>query len=637
MGSTTYPFLEPRPAMSLLPADGPTVAPLLTAGLLLAALSELDRLDLPHPTAAAVLAATGASRSRAYELRSGLLESLPTLLRPPGRPPAPPPPVVDASVVMREAFDFVLAHPGAVLFTASRRSYAAIYRHHVLDLVERHAALGFAALADAVRVPLPTLMDWIAEPPQAGTAPTEPGTAPAEPAVQDPTGPRIESIVDAWRRWAGAFAPFCVFVRDGLAIPYGDTLIGRILATHAGRRPRRRGGRSADEKATRGALQRFFAGAQWIADGSPIGITINDATFTFNWELDVDVVSGAFVGASVRDEEDGRGVVEAFEDGVATTGARPLALSTDNRAPNHTPEVAEALGDTLHIRATRGRPQNDAPVEGAFGLFRQTAPPLVVTGATDRELARAVLALFLTVWCRATNHRPRNDRRGRTRVQLYRGEQPSEAQILAAKAALAERCRLQDLAFRTRQARLDPVVRALLDAAFVRLGLEDPTGNIRDAIARYPHDSVLAGIATFEGKRAAGTLPPTAGARYLLGIVRNIALRDEGLAIAAALLRARLDARDRAVALLDDECRATTGTPDERMRTFLARAVASDGPLRRGFWLRAAGDLFLAEPSERHAELLRRAARHIEANFRVDPRERQAIFRALAAHVLPIA
>ena len=616
--------------MPLLPADGPTVSPLLTAGLLLAALPELDRLDLPHPTVAAVLDATGASRSRAYELRAALLEDLPTLLRPPGRPSAPPPPVVDASVVMREAFDFVLAHPGAVIASASRRAYSDDYRHLVLDLLERHAALGLPALADAVRVPLPTLTDWLA-------APTEPKIVKAEPTREDPAGPRIESIVDAWRRWQGAFAPFCVFVRDGLAIPYGDTLIGRILATHAGRRPRRRDGRSPDEKATRGAFLTFFPGAQWIADGSPIGITINDVTFTFNWELDVDVFSSAFVGASVRDEEDGRGVIEAFEDGVATTGAPPLALSTDNRAPNHTPEVAEALGDTLRIRTTRGRPRNDAPVEGAFGLFRQTAPPLVLTGATDRELARAVLALFLTVWCRAANHRPRNDRRGRTRVQLYREEQPSEAEILVAKAALAERCRLQELAFRTRQARLDPVVRALLDDAFVRLGLEDPTGNIRDAIARYPHDCVLAGIATFEGRRAAGTLPPTAGGRYLLGIVWNITARDEGLAIAEALIRARLKARDRAVVLLEEERRATTGSPEERMCAFLARALATDGPLRRGFWLRATADVILAEPCERHADLLRLAARRIAATFRVDPRDRQAAFRGLAAHVISVA
>ena len=616
--------------MSLLPADGPTVSHLLTAGLLLAALPELDRLDLSHPTVAAILEATGASRSRAYELRAILLAVLPTLLRPPGRPPAPPAPVVDASVVMREAFDFVVAHPGAVTASASRQDYSLDYHHLVLDLVARHAALGLPALADAVRVPLPTLTGWLAKP-------TEPKNVRTEPTRDDPAGPRIESIVDAWRRWKGRFAPFCVFVRDSLAIPYGNTLIGRILATHAGRRPRRRDGRSSDEKAMRGSFIRFFAGAQWIADGSPINITINDVTFTFNWELDVDAFSGAFVGASLRDEEDGRAVIEAFEDGVATTGAPPLALSTDNRAPNHTPEVAEALGVTVRIRATRGRPQNDAPVEGAFGLFRQTSPPLVVNGATDRELARAILALFLTVWCRATNHRPRNDRRGRTRVQLYRGEQPSDAEILAAKAALAERCRLQELAFRTRQARLDPVVRALLDAAFVRLDLEDPTGNIRDAIARYPHDCVLAGIATFEGKRAAGTLPSGAGGRYLLGIVFNISAKDEGLAIAAALVRARLDARDRAVVRLDDERRATPGTPEERLRTFIGRALDSDGPLRRGFWLRATGEVILAEPCERHADLLRLAARRIESTFRVDPRDRQAAFRALAAQVIPVA
>ena len=72
-----------------------------------------------------------------------------------------------------------------------------------------------------------------------------------------------------------------------------------------------------------------------------------------------------------------------------------------------------------------------------------------------------MLALVLTVWCRATNHRPRNDRNGRSRVQLYRGEQPTDEQIAAASAQLEERRRLQELAFRTRQARLETVGAAL--------------------------------------------------------------------------------------------------------------------------------------------------------------------------------
>ncbi len=336
-------------------------------------------------------------------------------------------------------------------------------------------------------------------------------------------------------------------VRGELAIPFGTALVRRILAVHAGRRGKRRSGRSPDEKALRTSLIAFFPGAQWFADGSAIVLTLNGRRYRFNWELDVDGASGAMVGASVRDEEDAEAVIGAFADGVATTGAAPLALTTDNRAANLTPEVEAALGDTLHLRTTPGRPQNDAPIEGAFGLFAQTAPPLVIAGATPRDLARAIVLLALTIWARATNHRPRNDHRGRTRVQLYREDQPTDEQIAAAKAALEERRRLQMLAVRTRQARLDPVVRALLDAAFVRLGLIDPTVNVKNAIARYPHDAVLAGLATFAGKRTAGTLPASAGPRYLLGIVRQITLRDEGLAIAEALWQLRLDAQDRAL------------------------------------------------------------------------------------------
>lgn len=48
----------------------------------------------------------------------------------------------------------------------------------------------------------------------------------------------------------------------------------------------------------------------------------------------------------------------------------PIALNTDNYAANHAPDVAEAIGGTLHVRTTLGRPKTDAPVEGAFGLTR---------------------------------------------------------------------------------------------------------------------------------------------------------------------------------------------------------------------------------------------------------------------------
>jgi len=595
----------------------------------------LADLGLPHPTAAQVLDKTGASKSRAYELRAEIRALLTTLVRPPGRPVAAPPPRVDTSAISRAVVAFLMNHPGAVTGTPTRRRYSDGFRHYVLELAEQHSDLDVGVVAEAVGVPAPTLQDWLATPPPP-PATEPPPTAKAE-TEPDPTAPRIASVVDAWSRWQGAFSPFCVFVRGALAIPYGDTLIGRILATHAGRRPKRREGRSPDEKACRDALQSFFPGAQWFADGSKIEITLNDHAFVFNWELDVDGDSGAFVGCSLRDEEDSRAVALAFADGVETTGAPPLALTTDNRASNHTEDVALALGSTVQLRTTLGRPQNDAPVEGAFGLFQQTAPPLVVRGATDAALARSILALVLTTWGRAVNHRPRHDRGGKTRVQLYRGEQPTDAQIAAARAALEERRRRQELAFQTRQARLDPLVRALLDEAFSRLDLVDPTGNVKDAIARYPHDAVLAGIATFGGKRAALTLPPDAGPRYLLGIVRNIAHRDEDLAIAEALWQARLDARDRALAQLDAQRQATPGTPDQRVRVFVDRALDNDGPLLRSFWLGAAATVIIEQPPDRRKSLYDITVRRAATTFRVDPRNRQAAIRHLAAHVLPVA
>lgn len=616
--------------MLLLPAESAAVPPVMTAAFLLVAIPMLEALRLPHPPVAAVLVATGASKSRAYELRPSIENFLRIPLRPPGRPPTPPAAPIDTGGITREAFAYVATHPGSLVKSATRNRYSDGYRHLVLDLAERHVDFDLGQLAQAVLVPLPTLQDWLATSRPVAVAPPPPQVDPADEL-------RICSIVEAWRGWEGGFSQFCVYVREQLAIPWGPPTVRRILASYTDRRPRRRPGRSPDEKALRGAFLTFFPGAQWVEDGSTIKITVDGVVFSFNWELCVDAYSGAFVGASLRDEEDSQAVVDAFDDGVATTGARPIALSTDNRASNHTPEVEQALGDTLHIRATLGRPQSDSPIEGAFGLFQQSAPPLVVEGATPRETARSMLALALKIWGRAVNHRPRNDRRGRTRIQLYRDERVTDEQIAAARAALKERLRLQDLAFRTRKARLDPVIRALLDEAFVRLGLDDPKGRVRDSIARYPHDSVLAAIAVFEGKRVAGTLPAGAGARYLRAIVQRITEKHEGLAIADALLRARLDARDRALAVLDAERLAVSGGPGDRLRAFVDRALAAAGPLHRAFWLRATSDVIAAELPDERAALFRVAARRIHGTFRVHHRERQTAVEVLAGQSLPIS
>lgn len=386
----------------------------MIAALLLAARHFLAWLDLPRPSVAAILAATGVSRSRAYELVGRLAEVLPTLVLAPGRPPkaAQSAPTATTESLTRAVVEFLMEHPGAVYTSKKRRVYTERFRLHVIDLFEAQAEIELGTFAAAVSVPVPTIEDWLRR--RERRAPAEPAKAKEE--TDELASLHIQSILDAYRRWRGNFVTFCKHVREHLRLAYGDSLIARILYTYGERTPRKRSGRTPDEEALRNAFDTFFPGAQWVGDGKQVVVTINGDSFTFNFELFVDACSGAFVGACVRDEEDSQAVVDAFHDGVETTGSPPIATILDNKPCNHTEEVDDALGDTIRIRATEGRPQNKAHVEGAFGLFSQTAPSIVVDARSPRDLARKILELQLKTFGRSINHRPRRDRSWRSRV-----------------------------------------------------------------------------------------------------------------------------------------------------------------------------------------------------------------------------
>ena len=615
----------------------PAVSPLLIAALLLAARTLLGRLRLPRPSTSQIFEATGATRSRAYELRDALLERLPDLERPVGRPRLEKPAPVDTGAITREVLDFVVEHPGCICRCAERMRYSDSFRRFVLELCERERQISIEEFACGSRVPLGTLKDWLRGGASSVDHPAEADStfAPQEAA----TGSRLETLLAAWRSWSGSFTAFCQHVSHDLRIPYGRTLIASILEAHGERSPQRRSGRSPDEKAIRGSFETFFPGAQWEGDGTPIAVEINEQRFDFNLELMVDAHSDASVGICIRNEEDSRAVLEAFEDGVETTGAPPLAVLLDNRPSNHTDSVDEALGSTLRMRATKGRGQNKAHVEGAFGLFSQIVPLIAIAAASPKDLARQILELVTQTWARTLNHRPRANRGGSSRVEIYQTEAPTPEQVEQAQAALAERCKKQELAQKTLKARQDPVARAILDEAFARLRLEDPQGNIRSAIARYPLEAIVSGIATFEGKRAARTLPVGVDGRYLLGIVRNIAQQDEGLQIAEALLRARLDARDRLLTPLQKSLGSLLeliADPVERLKALADLALATDRRIDRLFWLDALAAQLRSQPEPRHSALLRFAARRIHAACTIRQADRQAAVRHLFAQVIPL-
>lgn len=618
--------------MTSVPHLRPVVSPLPIAALLLAARSHLRRLDLSHPTVGQILGATGARRSRAYELKKELDNLLPGLERPAGRPPAASPEPVDSGDITRKVLDYVIKHPGCVHGHAERQHYSDPFRCFILELCGQNRTVPLQTFANASRVPLGTIKDWL----RGGQKHVE---APASPPADPATSSRIETILEQWGRWSGTFGAFCEHVSFNLRIPYGQTLIASILEQHGARTPRRRPKRSPDEKAIRGAFETFFPGAQWVGDGSSIVVQVEQQRFTFNLELMVDAHSDAAVGVSVRDEEDSVAVTEAFDDGVQTTGEPPLCTLLDNRPSNHTEQVDQALGTTMRMRATKGRPENKAHVEGAFGLFAQVVPLIAITATTPKEAAHQLLELVAQTWARTLNHRPQKGRQGRSRASIYTTETPTPEQIEEARAALEQRCKQQELAQKTIKARQDPVSRAILDAAFSRLGLDDPQGNIRASIARYPLDAIIDGIATFEGKRGARTLPHGADGRYLLGIVRNIAQQDEGLQITEALIRARLDARDRLLEPLRrtrDSLLQLSADPIDGIKAMTDLALGAERSIDRLFWLDAIAEQVSRQPQSRHSALLRFISRRIHAVFAVHPRERQAAVRFLCTKVIPL-
>ncbi len=623
--------------MPLIPDSDHRVSPLLVAALLLAARTFLRALGLTPPAEADVLAATGASRSRAYELRNELLEWLPMLLRPVGRPPGEPavPKPSRTAEISATALRFVMDHPGCV-WGAKRRGYSDVFRIFVVELREKYGDLDLVAFADAVQVPLGTTEEWL----RVGR-PVAPSPEPraAVPNESQAAGLHVQTLLNAFQRWRGTFTDFCQHVQHHQRVPFGHARIATILHACGVRPLERRPGRSPDEAALRGAFQTFFPGAQWVGDGMQLPVTVDGKRFTFNVELDVDAFSAAIVGASLRDEEDAQAVIEAFDDGVETTEQLPIALLLDNRPSNHTNEVDEALGDTLKIRATIRRPQNKGHVEGAFGLFQQAAPDLVLSADEPSERARQLAWLVLVTWARTLNHRPRKKRGGKSRVNLYRDTPVTDDQLERARQELRQRQQIQERARETREARQDPLVRALLDEDFQRLALDDPDQRIRAAIARYSLDTVVDAIATFEGMRKAH--PPTAprDARYLLGIARNIAHAHEAIPITEAIIRDRRAIRDRLLADLDAERdRIAASLPDghKRLAALIDRALATDRLLDRLVWLNAACDFVLQQPTRQHEHLARSAARRIHAAFRLSRSERHFAAQLLLRRIWPL-
>jgi hypothetical protein len=644
----------------------PPVSSAALAGLLLIARTHLAALGLPAPSRAAIFAATGAGHSRAYECRTALFHALHAQSARPGRPAAGDPEREHA--VRAELLEFLLQNPGAVYVHGERHVYGPELRRFVRALHARRPTMSVAALARATRIPAATLGAWLAtgaEPAPAAepAAPAAPA-APAEPT--EPPGPAasvpatLAPLIHAWQGWRGTFSAFCRHVQARLGMKDGRDALARLL-DRLGVRPIRGRRRGADPRlAPRQAFETFFPGAQWVGDGAIVSVELNGERFPFNLELMVDAASGALVGASIRATESGSAVAQAFHDGVVTTGAPPLGLLLDNRPCNRSPHTVARLDRrTQVVYAARGRPQSKGHVEGAFGLFAQQAPRLAIDARTLGELARQVLALIVTTWTRTLNHRPRRRRKGRSRVELYHQATPTAEERQRATMALARRRR-----HGPRGPAVTPpeqhAADALVGRGLARLGICAPDAHLRAALVRCPLAAIATGMAMYQGKLEAGTLPPMPATeqsgRYLLALIRAAARELEGLAMARALLgwqeqartclHAAWQARHAVIVGHVDGAAAAPGpagrpgtrdAPARIIDALIDQAVAAAGRLERCFWARAAAQAIGDHGPDRRAALYDRACRRIQGARDLPQALRRELVTLLATDLAPPA
>lgn len=614
------------------------------AALLLLARPHLHRLGLGQVSAKAVLEATGATKTRAYELADTLSKRLDELVAPRGRPVSSREPNADQDQTLlkiaRAGFEYLHAHPGATQHGKRKSYYSDGFRDFVVSQCEEHPELDIADVAQTLGLPATTVCDWR----RAASADVERASDTSEVSLDvseapswsaGPSGLHVQTVLAQWSSWQGTFVGFCEHLRRDHGVPFGRTSIATILA-HAGeRKPSKRPGRSPNERALRDAFASFFPGAVWVGDGSELVVELEGQRFDCNLELFVDAHSDAFVGLDIRDHEDSHAVIAAFDEGVKATSNPPLAVLLDNKACNHVEAVHEATDGSLVIPATKARPQNKAHVEGAFGLFSQCAPPLCIEGETAKERAQALALLCVRLFFAAMNMRPRHAKKGRSRIELYRDGQPTPEQVEAARLALEQRLAMQLAAQRTLRERQDPAKRAYLDEALAGLGLSDPTGHVQAAIAGHNLSDIVDGVATFLGKQRAKTLPEGVGVRYLLGIIINIVDKREGQAIATALWDERIAARDHTFAYLLRE-RDALSRSGAQLLDFIDKALATERELERYFWIDVVAKLALAQPAVDRKSLFERIARRVHTTYRVPRTRRQHVTRELASKLLPL-
>ncbi len=630
------------------PCDKPSVRSAVFLWALQIA-KELDLKTFPS-TSTEALQCTAASRSQAYEVLGRLQDKVAEVFDSAGRPAASAPAPEAAFELCAAVRDFIMSHSGCMRVKGERRTYSDVFRRFVVGLFAPQApacTLTIEQAASATGIPTGTLKDWLRIPPTPTLepAPKTSPTMPQAPRSLDPlmhcTQPQIATLLTEYEAWQGDLSSFCEHAHLHLGLPFGRAFITSVLTAVGLHTPKPRNA-PHQTPCSRGSMKFFFPGMQWFGDGKQLRMIIDDQNLLFNIEALVDGASNAVVAARVTDAENAAAVVEAFAEGLQTTGGQPpMATTLDNRPSNFAPEIDAALSCTELLRATPGRGQAKAPVEGSFGLFEQCLPKeIVVAGGTLRDTARSIAQWIVHAFFLGRNGKPRGKLGGQSPAQAYNSSNPTSEQIEAAWSWILELRRREALARDSRERRADPVRRQLLREQLAALQIDDPQGQVSLSLCRYCMGAILRGLAVFRTKQQMGTLPLDCDpARYLGGIIANIDGQEALDRTAMHLLKARLRAGDLHLAPVKVRADAIRQSQqsDAVAHGFVDAALDAKSLLDFRFWTEQAQDALASMPASKAQTLYPHLTRVVAACFGIPRRWREQLIAALAAAAAPVA
>lgn len=488
--------------------------------LLARSIADALKVDLDAPVAE-ICRTVGASRPSAYEQMNRVLTGIQSLAETrSGRPATSGDSAAgDREVSLDltvEMLSYQLDHPGSVLPQRGRTWYAPAFQRFVLTKKD-HWLGTLETFAEAVRVPLETIRDWLRKDRAHEMVKQEPKCLRKVPVNSSDL---VHLIAAAWQGWDGPTGAFLAHAARSFRISPAQVKRVLIILGVISPRPRRR-------FRYRGETHPLSPGSMLVTDGKRVDVELTGSRerIHFNWQAMLDQTTACDTASVVTNEECAAGVVEAYQRSLFTLGGVvPEALLHDNKPCYDDATLQQTIGDsgTTMIPATPARPENKAVIEGAFGLFEQRVGSICLDDSNRNSLIQSAIEEVLRAYTAATNSIPRIEFDGESRLRVLQESCPSYEQQQRDLSFLAGLKADHESSQRWKRPP-DPTSLDLLDAIFVRFDLldKDPKRSLRLYLARYEPTAIRRAAAIVCGKLHRNDIDRRWLHRYLVKVIQS--------------------------------------------------------------------------------------------------------------------